>query len=754
MHCVISLFNAKIIDMKKTLFILLVIFIIACNTDDNNNPPDDDNTVTTEVKIGNEGGVFNSGDFEITVPAEAFENDQNIKFIAKENNDTGFDNVVSKIYTLEGLPKNILKELKVKIKYSGTLNGETYIALGETNFISSLAKENTAYRLLDAVDSSGYLICTIPKTENNSKSGGGLVFRSDNFSIGLLAVSGYMAYKSENGHFKIKFPIRYEEYIYDLGRYLENAYSKFRDIGFSYANRTKWPVSVTVKGLANDIFGYSACSVWGDNYGYMEFNQNKLSNSGEIKVSAGHEFFHLVQALYDPRNRYSKAKFQSPYLWLDEACAVRSESFFSDKSDYVSPNFSQNANMILKGAKNYSGSAEQVQNYGYGMSAFIKYLTDKYNDGIMVKIYDEIYDGSGTFDAIDIAIPLETDLVWNWFIKKLFSFEIYKESGKWSKSWLSSYAKQNKRKFTINSYADTVFKYTGKIPQLSAKVFSIDNKYESLSSNSVLRIEAPGTNDNKIMVFKVNNDESIFLQEGKDTLSINDFKTLTENHQLVVLVTNRKLEEPYTSEQEIKVTLKVLSLLDIKSILSEVVLQGTFNYQTDNSISGSSQSTLSDFGEYGGDYYFINLKEKISISGNIITCIQDTVFDLNFSNPSYTIHVSQQRTRTIELDDILVPKMIVSYKYYFVENQESNEPDYEYTGKNETFISIQDIPFSHNFDNTMYFKASGNISNHINQLSHSEVTNGKYNGGDYTRTRNLISHDITGGNIRIGLELK
>ena len=743
------MFNAKIIDMKKTLFILLIIFIIACNKDDNN-PPDADNTVTTEAKIGNEGGVLNSGDFEITVPAEAFENDQNIKLITKENNDTGFDNVVSKIYTLEGLPENILKEIKVKIKYTGNLEGESFIALGETNFISSLAKENTAYKLLDAVDSSGYLICTIPKTEDNSKGEGGLVFRNDNFSIGLLAVSGYMAYKSENGHFKIKFPVRYEEYIHDLGQYLEDAYKKFKDIGFSYANRTKWPVNVTVKGLANDIFGYSACSVWGDNYGYMEFNQNKLSNTGEIKVTAGHEFFHLVQALYDPRNRYSKAKFQSPYLWLDEACAVRSESFFSDKSDYVSPNFSQNANMILKGAKNYSGSAEQVQNYGYGMSAFIKYLTDKYNDGIMVKIYDEIYDGSGTFGAIDVAIPLETDLVWNWFIKKLFSFEIYKESGKWSKSWLSSYAKQTNRKFTINSDADTVFKYIGKMPQLSAKVFSIDNKYESLSSNSVLRIEAPGTNDNKIMVFKVNNDESIFLQEGKDTLSISDFKTLTENYQLVVLVTNRKLEEPYTSEQEMKVTLKVLSYLDIDFIATGSGVDGYFYYQIDELLNNEQYyDTLYYFGEQR-PVYFIN--DKISISENIITINEDTIFNVNYSN--HTNHISIHTTRTIEFDDILNPKKIVSYNSIFVKNEESDEPDYEFTQKIESNISFKDIPMSYSLKDYMLFRLTGDVSNHINQLSYSITKQGKDAGNDYSITKKLIGYNVTGGNIRIEFQLK
>ena len=65
------------------------------------------------------------------------------------------------------------------------------------------------------------------------------------------------------------------------------------------AKEQKWPVDVTIKRLdtaKSSVYGYSINSMWGNNYGYMQFNFDKIDETENMKVTAGHEFFHLVQS--------------------------------------------------------------------------------------------------------------------------------------------------------------------------------------------------------------------------------------------------------------------------------------------------------------------------------------------------------------------------------------------------------------------------------------------------------------------------
>ena len=94
-----------------------------------------------------------------------------------------------------------------------------------------------------------------------------------------------------------------------MGRFLEEAYDLFgsQSMGFTYAARTRWPVRVTVRDLAEGDCGHFCSSIWGENFAFLEFQTHSLGESSKLRRIAGHEFFHLVQFLYDPRDWRVKA---------------------------------------------------------------------------------------------------------------------------------------------------------------------------------------------------------------------------------------------------------------------------------------------------------------------------------------------------------------------------------------------------------------------------------------------------------------
>jgi len=563
----------KIILFVK-VFLSLLLFVIlfqTCSDDDSPTTPTETPPLTSET-IGNGGGTLKSDDFELSVPVGAFATDTKLTLKLVENEDSGFDNI-SKEYKLEGLPTTFTKPLTVKLKYSGELTNSSYIALGEETYVKSLDTIKYNYRMIEARDSSGYLVASIPPSAESGllKESSNTSLKEEEITIGILAVSGHATYKSAQGHFLITFPSSVVTEAQDLAEYLEIAYTKIKDLGFSYAKRTKWPVEVTVKKLGSGVYGYSTNSMWGDNYGYMEFNVDKLGNPEDLKLTAGHEFFHLVQSLYDPRNRYSKAKSQSPNLWIDEASSVWSEELFSDDVNYVSDVFATSADMTIYGANKSVG--DNAQSYGYGMASFLKYIKEENGDEILVKIYDEISKDHESFSAIDNVLPEPTFSIWDDFLKKYLIYDIYKGKG-FEPRWLFKESVSLGRKFVIQNDSDTLKIFSDKYPNLSAHVFSVnvkDNNLNQIDENSQLVFSTEGEVIGNILLFKENASECVFLDEGLDSLKLNNFKKITdEGYIIIAVVTNVVLVYPYTKEAQGKLTIKVVNNNEPPPVITEI----------------------------------------------------------------------------------------------------------------------------------------------------------------------------------------
>ena len=517
----------------------------------------------TSQTIGTEGGTINIDDFTLNIPSGLFDSDVTLELYDLVGLLPFDEDIITGAFRLEGLPDDYAQPLIPDIEYTGTLSDESFIVVSEEVLIPSLATGGMAYHLFPASDVSGFLTYTssngsrsVTAYDHSSRSNGNSSF------LDFFGITGWATYSTGDnsrsngvqGHFSITYP----KYLIDradieaLGQYLEKAYSTYESMGFSYANRTDWPVKVTVTKLKPHEYGYHCPDWWGHNYTTLQFNQDKLGEKTQLSTTAGHEFFHLVQYLYDPRNAYNRAKFAPTHHWLNEACAVWAEEKFTDTSNYVSTVRHGNELTPFNGmhAGSVTGDAGE---HGYGMSAFIKYLVTKYGESILRDIYVQILNQQHPVQAINLATNHNLFMIWEPFLREYVTGNIYSvDKGQFTSKHSMAGS------FEIKSDADRTKTFTEQYPDLSATLFMIKLDYPEIDKTAAITL----TIDQDvcdITAFKVSNAIEYLDHAPDKKLTIPDIRTLTDDgYDLLVMVTNSNYKEPYTNLTTIKLDIKVL----------------------------------------------------------------------------------------------------------------------------------------------------------------------------------------------------
>lgn len=543
----------KVLTVKKLLLALCFFSLFTLNCSNSTGPGDSGNE--EHVTIGAEGGTAGSEAVEIDIPAGAFGDDVSIALSASP--EQAFDeNAVSGTYTITGLPLAYSKDLTVSIAYDGDLTDNSYIAVGVETWVSSLHETAMTYTLLPAtVDGdllTAELLATvfIPAKRADMEA-------EDSSPVTVTAVTGYKPYVTANGHFEIEYASRFTTLasVQQLGQYLEEAYTTIAGLGFSYDDRTNWPVSVTVKSMSKpDVYGYAMNSLWGDNYGYMEFNRDKMSDLAELRITAGHEFFHLVQAFYDPRNFYSKAKREAPHLWLDEASSVWIEELFTDQQDYASPTRAGNNLAPFNGV--CPDDDEEADKHGYGLSAMIKYLVDNYGQSCLVNTYQALESGD---DAITAMRKAAEDPIhwWDEFLRQYTQGDFYNVS-------LPELTANKSGMFQIIFDADSLATFTDDYRDLSGRLYLIRLENTYFDENAMLTVTADGDlSEVSVFKYRVNPREIELVGTDAESVSVSDLKALErDDWHLVALVSNTRNITPYTESTSITTTVRVTTPID------------------------------------------------------------------------------------------------------------------------------------------------------------------------------------------------
>lgn len=367
--------------------------------------------------IGPEGGTISVDGFELAIPAGAFSKEALIRVTPGTLWDFGTLELPV-VYSVTGIPATYSQPLDLWLEDTRTYYiTPPLIVFGTEGYSRTMDSVEPSYSILspDGEDDTWFHLTIEPP--NDTKIG---LPRSEDdwtfdFNAGVLG--GYYAYITD--HFNIAFPSSTQpELIENFGRYLENAYERFKqpDLGFSYSRRSKWPVSVCVKTGMGTTNGYQTNDIRGMNYGMLSFNVNVLSNDELARATAGHEFFHLVQSFYDPRNRFSAAWYAPPHLWLDEAASPWSEELFAGTPGVYVPDVTANdMKAPFPSLPPKEGlDSKEIAAHGYGTASVIRYLQNSSSYGGMDtvrKMYEKIYAGKKPIDALGGASTMPS-FIW------------------------------------------------------------------------------------------------------------------------------------------------------------------------------------------------------------------------------------------------------------------------------------------------------------------------------------------------------
>jgi hypothetical protein len=705
--------------MKIKTFIPLLsmcVLYTACKKDDSSAPQTDENfTLEASGTVGAEGGTIQSEDFFIDIPAGAFNENNNIILSAAEDNETFGSNGLSRMFKIEGLPNEYNREIEIGIKYEGTLSGISYIAFGELSFVPSTSSNITAFSLLETTVSEDYLTCIIPVPEDYKSAkhitSGTKSANNGTSSNKFMLVGGYHSpYITPEGNFRIKYPesIVLDEDVEALGGYLEEAFIVFRDsLKFSYSARESFPVDITVKPLSATRYGHYDPSHLGDNFSIIEFNSSKMSDHEQIRLTAGHEFFHLVQYLYDPRWSILKGGYMPDHHWLNEATAVWSEEYFTSVTDYVSTTRDGWEHTPFNGFQmgGEGDDSETVGGHGYGMSAVIKYLVSRYGKNIIPGIYEKILaQGSTSIQGETLspvlALSLITENPAEWFtdfFREYLLNNIYYVN---QKDWVVGFLADD---YQIRSNADTLKVFTRSYPDLSARLYNIQLMYPDIDESASISLAASyeGT---EITVFKYKTigtgpESKVsleYLAYGFDQLSVENVKSLTnEDADLLVLVTNYTHIPPYTGTTDINLKIEVNKSLPAPaynrcSVQIEVLghynayseVDGSYEYDSDGAISSWEAYPGSFTGNTFTGNYSRSYGDDLTITGTVTVTLnnkQDLIESISWSE-THTGTLGEGFVRTESFSGVNIP-----YAYY---DQFRLEDDGERVCSNITSLSV------------------------------------------------------------------
>jgi hypothetical protein len=538
--------------------VAIVVLAASCTPDRNPItivPPDA--AILASATVGPAGGDLLSEGFALLVPPGAFDAMAELKLYT----DTGADSVacapISTRYRLEGLPVDFAKPLVVRLRRTDNPAGGEAILLGGEAFSPSQGRRLTAWSFLEAADSSGWIQ---GRFESGVPSGAkrGSIDRPV-ATVRLLASRIDREHTTGAGHFRLWTPLTTltAGQLETLGANLEEAFVRHQQLGFRYEARTRWPVSVSVVTLAATVDGYYSASILGVNYGTLEFNALHVDNLAEMRVTAAHEFLHLVQGFYDPRSSWDQASGGGPQYWLDEATSVWCESRFHADPGYCSSVRLNNELTPLGGVT--AGLHVGDAYHGYGLSSMIRFLTQRGDSAFIAQAYRGIQGGASPIEAVrgNLRTPMKT---WWWeYLHDLVRGRIYRDVTP------KVVERERAGMFRIASATDTLHTFRTQLPDLSGMIYLVRLDYPQIDASAILQVRVTG-GECAVSAFSMPDTSALVpLGQAADSFSVGGLRQLAEQGaKLIILVSNRRDSSPgYTGTSPVTLTLRVVRGIDL-----------------------------------------------------------------------------------------------------------------------------------------------------------------------------------------------
>lgn len=558
---------------KITSILLITLLMVSCKSGDSGT---DGGGGTPEVKfdllksqtITAGGGVIEATDLSISVAPNAASSSVTLDLYTSQQT-LDAPSSVTKLYKISGSTAINLSYLKVK--YTGTLSGINYIVWQEENYIPSAGKVSGSMVMIPARDSSGYLVAKLSDIAPEMGKRG--LYSAETGSGFFHGITGQTNINSSGGHFKVYFPTSNSADGQNIANYLESAYSKLEGYGFNFIGRD-WPANVYLQKFDgwynkmffdNDAYGYYVTTTknmlylgFRTNNCSMYFNLNRMGNAEDMQATAGHEFFHAIQDLYDLRSPVSKKWGAAAQGWLDEACATWfEEQMVANPAGYVPSIFDGNELTFTNGMH---VTGDKVQSHGYGMSSMVKYIVRKKGGSALEGIYRKISLGSHPVEAVFSAMNGSGyNMDWyNDYLKDLVTGNIY---GVLSSKFGNV---DNSRKYESKLITDTLCNFSAiSYPDISGQLYLVTLSYSDMANKQVSVNFKTNSTSSKVQLFKYSTSNT-FLKSGSTngelTLSPQDVKTALAGAaqlKILALVTNGDYSSNFLGSKSISMQVKI-----------------------------------------------------------------------------------------------------------------------------------------------------------------------------------------------------
>jgi len=618
--------------------LILLVLVIGCSEDSTTGPEDDGNyTLEDTQTIGLGGGIIEAEDFSLTIPAGAFDGDQHLELYASTEDQPFGEDGVSRTFMIDGLPDEYHEPLDMSIIYEGLLSDLSFIAIGDESYATDSGEMTIGYLMCTATDSIGALHCVLPEREYEEGISTGLIMASPQSGTNAFrarAISRQDTIKTD--HFRVVYPKYGSEYSWakKLGTFLEEAYSEYLDLNFDL-DGYEWPCFVIVRDLGEDRDGSFRLSRQFGWRGYLEFNRTLANDESlpfpQTRLAAGHELFHLVQSLYDPRWPWTQAKSKAVHFWLDEATATQIEEKFTDDQSFIPGPFRGNEMAPFDGLQpRDSWSGIQKLKHGYGMSVLIDYFLETYAEDMRRMIYVKLKEnGTPLFDP-NTTYPVESII------------EATSQPDEWLLDFFVEYVSGNLydvEKYVFMSDMTDVHiagegitsAATWTSSDLSAHLYSIIPETESIESIT-FSTNWPVPDEIGIALFKDRTGLSFeLLSYGYGQQVLNGVSAiLDDGSNLAVLVVNTRAVSPYTGSSDLILNLDVVAEEDPED--PEVIGFRSFDFKI--RVVGHWRHVLGDItNEYESD-----LEEEPWGAVNVISgeMTDETTFEGSFESEGAT----------------------------------------------------------------------------------------------------------------------
>lgn len=646
-----------------TLFACLLIAqtMISCGGGDSPTQPSPTETVLASATLDAGGGTLAHDELELLVPAGAFDQAADISLVRLTENPAGTPDAPA--YRVDGLPATFAADLTVSFP-AGKAETPSVFLVGEQAFVSSLNQVTTSFTAAVPVTMDGRQTVTLPAIAAES---GASAVKSVEGITSVVFVEAHEPHTllSSGGHFHITWlgPVISPDDIAALATYLEEAHAHFLALGFSYEARTSWPVEVLLRPMPLPKFGGYSSSKRGHNYGYIEFNTLHIADRAAMRVTAGHEFFHLVQSFSDHRWSYFRAIGKSLHHWLDEAASVWSEAAFSDDPNYVSSARDGVELQPFEGME--AGRLEDSEPHGYGMSALVKYLVDSRGTDILPLIYSHLQPEVPATRAVELAAG-DISGWWSDFLKAYVLAEIYPLPP-------SDVSALRKGTFTIRGAQDSHWSATQTYPDHSGRVFVVALADQDLPDGANLDL-ALGGDHSRLLVFTYSSTQMAFLAEGAGSLNVPGLRSIKDAGRNILVVAVQNHGEPdYLNQEQLTLTATVNRPEVDLGPFTDVYFRWSLGVEQlfGDGTTGQEPYSVTEFHGSG-----------LSVSGREFSCPVDTYQDW-FG--VYTRHYSGSIAGTFNaaLDTVLTVTASLRLEYIYPEEV---APSFQYT------LSAENLP--------------------------------------------------------------